>query len=102
MKTIKGIGNCCGCVSGTLTKQDEINSDTILFCTNFTPDMLIISKKVRGVIVVYGGVTSHGFILLKQIGIPCVCLLGNNSILLHKGLDCIVDSDSGQVIIYDK
>ncbi len=101
MKTIKGIGNGCGCVSGTLSKQGEINSNAILFCNNFTPDMLLISKKVRGVIVVYGGVASHGFILLKQIGIPCVCLLGNDSFFLHEGLHCIVDSVSGQVIIND-
>lgn len=59
------------CGAANKTSIDEYDEDVILVASDYTPSQIIgLSKKVRGLVSVKGGVTSHVSILARAKGIP--------------------------------
>ncbi|MFA6937550.1 MAG: phosphoenolpyruvate-utilizing N-terminal domain-containing protein, partial [Treponema sp.] len=64
-----------------------------------TSDTVILSKrKIAGLALTEGGVSSHVAILAKSYGIPAVVALGNITEQVHDGEQLIVDGKIGEVI----
>ena len=85
-------------VSGEALDQD---SDYILAVDEFLPSDLgkIDLQRLRGVVMGEGGRYSHGAILAKSLGIPCVVGLEQKLAKLPAGHETILDAERGKLVI---
>ena len=79
---------------------DKINEPVIILAEDLTPSDTVSfdNKKVKGIITVKGGKTSHSAILARTLNIPAV--VGFN--MINKILDgdtIIIDGSTGEVIV---
>ncbi|PIE24179.1 MAG: phosphoenolpyruvate--protein phosphotransferase [Planctomycetota bacterium] len=84
-------------------QQDLVgkDGDYVLAVDEFLPSDLgsIETEHVRGILMGEGGKYSHGAILAKSIGIPCLVGLGENLVKLPTGALVILDGDSGRLLV---
>ncbi len=75
--------------------------DFILAVDEFLPSDLgvIDTDHVRGILMGEGGRYSHGAILAKSLGIPCLVGLEQNLVKLPAGHVVILDGDRGRLIV---
>ena len=62
-----------------------------------TPDCLPLLQGVAGIITEQGGLTSHGAILARELGIPAVVSATGATTLLQTGEKLLLDGDKGEV-----
>ncbi|GAB4230792.1 MAG: phosphoenolpyruvate synthase [Elainellaceae cyanobacterium] len=77
--------------------QTGVPSNTVLVAAHITPDWLPWIKQAMGVITEQGGMTSHGAVLAREIGIPAVTGLINATSIIQTGEKLWVDGDRGEV-----
>ncbi|MBE9177426.1 phosphoenolpyruvate synthase [Oculatella sp. LEGE 06141] len=77
----------------TLPPPDRI----ILVAANITPDWLVWIERVAGIVTEQGGMTCHGAIVAREMGIPAVVGVANATRLLHSGDLVFVNGDRGLV-----
>lgn len=79
----------------------DSDEDYILAVDEFLPSDLgqIDTKKVRGIVMGEGGRYSHGAILAKSLGIPCVVGLEQELGKLPTGHPTILDAERGKLLV---
>ncbi|WP_149554477.1 phosphoenolpyruvate--protein phosphotransferase [Treponema pectinovorum] len=80
--------------------MDSIPDSCVIVATQINPsDTLILSKrKIAGLALTEGGVSSHVGILARNYGIPAVFALEEITSQIKTGETVVVDGDSGEVI----
>lgn len=74
-----------------------LSAQMILVAANFTPDWLPWLRQVAGVIAEEGGMTSHGAIVARELGIPAVVGVAGSTHKISTGDWLLLDGDRGQV-----
>ncbi|MBW4523001.1 MAG: hypothetical protein KME16_25470 [Scytolyngbya sp. HA4215-MV1] len=75
----------------------NIASGAILVLPFVTPDWLPLIKRSAGIITEQGGMTSHGAILARELGIPAIVGAVNATQLIRNGDRILLDSDRGEI-----
>ncbi|MBD2504837.1 putative PEP-binding protein [Anabaena azotica] len=103
---IKGVGAARGRVTAIAhvlnnpqQQPEHLPKDIILVVTEITPDWLPLLQKAVGVVTVQGGLTSHGAILARELGIPAVVNVADATILIPHGERLLIDGDRGEVYL---
>ncbi len=101
---IKGIAAARGCVSGRAyvivdveQKLENLPQGAILIAQAISPHWLPVLKQVAGIITEQGGLTSHGAILARELGIPAVVNVVHATVLFQTGEHLFLDGDKGEV-----
>lgn len=101
---IKGLAAAIGQVSGDVlrvTDQEPLpNSlppNCILVTTSITPDWLPLLKQAVGLVAEQGGMTSHGAIIARELGIPAVVGAARATQILHTGQWVFLDGNRGEI-----
>jgi len=74
----------------------DLGPNYVLVCTSTDPGWTPLFVNARGVIVERGGMLSHGAIVARDFGIPCVAL-ANATKLIPNGAEIRVDGNRGHV-----
>jgi len=79
----------------------ELQEGTILAAEDLTPTDTsnMDLNNIEGLIIKYGGLTSHAVIVAKNLGIPCVIGLNDNFTRLKNGQKVLINGENGEVII---
>ena len=77
----------------------QANERVILAAAELTPAVVtyLARERVLGVVAETGGRFSHGAVLARSLGLPCVVGLGNLLARLEQGMTLAVDGDRGTV-----
>jgi pyruvate,water dikinase len=101
---IKGIGASGGSVTAKATvitdahqKPEQVHKGVILVAQKITPDWLPLLQDVAGIITVQGGLTSHGAILARELGIPAVVSATDATSVIQNGEGLLVDGNRGEI-----
>lgn len=101
---LTGIGVSSGVVEGTarvISSPDDsagLEPGEILVCRTTDPSWATYFLVADGVVIDVGGPLSHGAIVAREMGIPCVINVGCGTRVLKSGDRIRVDGDSGEVI----
>lgn len=102
---IKALGVSPGVAQGralVLTRADEVedvDEDHILVCHVTDPSWAALFYTVAACVIDIGGPMSHGAILARELGLPCVIGTGNGTHRLRTGDLIRVDGGAGTVQI---
>ena len=79
----------------------ELKEGTILAAEDLTPTDTsnMDFNNIEGLIIKYGGPTSHAVIVAKNLGIPCVIGLNDNFTRLKNGQKVLINGQNGEVVI---
>ncbi|NET09148.1 MAG: hypothetical protein F6K16_31485 [Symploca sp. SIO2B6] len=77
--------------------SDECPSHAILVAKTITPTWANAIRTAKGVISAEGGLTSHGAILARELGIPAVVGVTNALTYLETGDWVVLDGDRGTI-----
>ncbi|ALF53240.1 phosphoenolpyruvate synthase [Nostoc piscinale CENA21] len=103
LKLIKGLGAATGKVTASayvinsLEKPEQIPEGVVLVVPTIAPDWLAVMQKVAAIVTVQGGLTSHGAILSRELGIPAVVSAKDATVLIQTGEKLLVDGDRGEI-----
>ncbi|MFM7407404.1 MAG: putative PEP-binding protein [Cuspidothrix sp.] len=78
-------------------KPTEVPQGVILVAPVITPDWLPLLQNIVGIITEQGGLTSHGAILARELGIPAVVSATGATMILQAGEKLLLDGDRGEV-----
>ncbi|WP_223374376.1 PEP-utilizing enzyme [Gordonia bronchialis] len=79
--------------------ETELDDGDILVCETTDPSWVSLFMVAGGVVTDFGGLLSHGPIVAREIGIPCVCGTESGSRQIRDGQMLRVDGNSGQVTV---
>jgi phosphohistidine swiveling domain-containing protein len=79
----------------------ELDEGDILVCETTDPSWVALFLVAGGVVTDYGGLLSHGPIVARELGIPCVCGTEVGSRRIRDGQLIRVDGDAGLVEILE-
>ncbi len=79
----------------------DVNKGEIVFADDISPTAMVklSQKKIGGIVMEKGGLTSHAVILSQSLGIPCVINAHWDRYNIVRGNQAIIDGSTGQVII---
>jgi pyruvate,water dikinase len=77
----------------------ELDEGDILVCETTDPSWVTLFLVAGAVVTDYGGLLSHGPIVARELGIPCVCGTEIGSRRIRDGQLVRVDGDAGRVEI---
>lgn len=75
----------------------ELDDGDILVCETTDPSWVSLFLVAGGVVTDHGGLLSHGPIVARELGIPCVCGTGTGSHRIQDGQLLRLDGDAGTV-----
>jgi len=75
----------------------ELDDGDILVCETTDPSWVSLFLVAGGVVTDHGGMLSHGPIVARELGIPCVCGTENGSYRIQDGQQIRLDGDKGTV-----
>lgn len=75
----------------------DLDDGDILVCETTDPSWVSLFLGAAGVVTDFGGMLSHGPIVARELGLPCVCGTENGSRLIRDGQLIRVDGDHGVV-----
>lgn len=106
-QSIAGVAASGGVVEGRARvvrdpAETELDDGDILVCETTDPSWVSLFLVAGGVVTDHGGLLSHGPIVAREIGIPCVCGTENGSYRIADGQQIRVDGDRGTVEILDQ
>lgn len=87
-------------VDKDLDKMAKIKPGEAMVGERFTPDHDIYLKKAAAVITDTGGILSHGPIVAREWGIPCVTGTMDGTTVLKDGQKVVVDGVEGGIYEY--
>ncbi|NKQ54185.1 phosphoenolpyruvate carboxykinase [Amycolatopsis sp. K13G38] len=101
---IKGVAASSGQVEGRARvvrdpATTELDDGDILVCETTDPSWVSLFLVAGGVVTDFGGMLSHGPIVAREMGIPCVCGTEDGSWRIPDGAWIRVDGDAGTVEI---
>lgn len=81
--------------------MDLPDGEWILTATDLSPSdtVLLDVNKVKGIVIVFGGPTSHTAILARTLGIPAIVAAGESVVHVENGSTMIVDGDGATVYV---
>jgi pyruvate,water dikinase len=100
---VKGLGVSAGVAQGlarvVLSRDgsEGLEPGEILVCHTTDPSWASYFFVAAGVVIDVGGPMSHGAIVARELGIPCVINAGNATRELQTGQWIRIDGDSGRV-----
>jgi pyruvate,water dikinase len=77
--------------------ETELDDGDILVCETTDPSWVSLFMVAGGVVTDHGGLLSHGPIVARELGIPCVCGTETGSYRITDGMQLRVDGDRGTV-----
>lgn len=102
----QGVALASGKSKGTayiLTETQPIPSqlpeNTVLVVPAITWDYLPLLKQTVAIVAETGGMTSHGAIVARELGIPAVCGIVNATMQIKTGESIFVDGNYGEVYV---
>lgn len=105
-KTWQGMAGASGKVTAPVHVINNVNekirefaAGSILVAPAITPDWIPWISIASGVISEQGGMTSHGAILARELGIPAVIGIPDITKMLHTGDLVLLDGDQGMVCL---
>ena len=69
----------------------------ILVASSIAPDWLPLLKQAVGIVTERGGMTSHGAIVARELGIPAVVNVPDITKLIETGESLVLDGDKGEI-----
>ncbi len=101
---VKGLAASSGVVTGRArVVRDpgtaEFDDGDILVCENTDPGWISLFMVAAAVVTDQGGMLSHGPIVARELGLPCVCGTEDGSRRIADGQMVRVDGDAGLVAI---
>ncbi|MEP6493895.1 MAG: PEP/pyruvate-binding domain-containing protein [bacterium] len=100
---LKGTSACGGRVTGRaavlrdVTEASRIEPGDVLVTKQTDPGWGPVFFLISGLVIERGGMLSHGAIIAREFGIPCVVGVRNAMSAIPAGSKVTVDGDSGQV-----
>lgn len=84
------------------TLADLPDGEWIITATDLSPSdtVLLDEKKVKGLITIFGGPTSHTAILARTLGIPAIVAAGEAVSHVQNGSTMILDGDAAMVYVH--
>ncbi|MCZ7526753.1 MAG: PEP-utilizing enzyme [Acidimicrobiia bacterium] len=103
---VTGIGASPGVVEGRVRVVTDVDScwveeGEILVCETTNPSWASLFLLAAGVVIDVGGVLSHGAIVAREMGIPCVINTVDGTRRLHTGDLVRVDGSTGSVEVIE-
>jgi pyruvate,water dikinase len=104
---VSGVAAAHGVVEGrarVLASADEVDDlepDEILVCRTTDPSWASAFHLVSGAVIDIGSTSSHGAIVAREMGLPCVIGTGNGTALLRTGDLIRVDGGKGLVTVLE-
>lgn len=102
--TIRGLGASSGraiakalLLTGRIEHPEQLPPGRILVAPSITPDWLPLLQRAAGVIAEQGGMTSHGAIIARELGIPAVVGVRGATDAIKTGDFVMIDGDLGEV-----
>ena len=104
--TLRGQGVSAGVVEGPARVLENatgtVEPGDILVCPFTDPGWTPLLVVVAGVVLDVGGSMSHGAIIARELGIPCVLGTGDGTATIRTGDRLRVDGNNGVVEILDR
>ena len=99
---ISGVAASAGVVEGRARvvrdpATTELSDGDILVCETTDPSWVSLFMVAAGVVTDFGGMLSHGPIVARELGLPCVCGTENGSQRIRDGQRIRVDGSRGAV-----
>jgi len=107
-RTLRGVGACGGRVAGravVLRDASEagcLGGEDILVTRQTDPGWASVFFLIKGLVIERGGMLSHGAIVAREFGIPCVVGVPQATRELFQAGQIEVDGDRGEVHVLDK
>ncbi len=104
VSSLKGVAASPGVVTGRARvvhdpSTTELDEGDILVCETTDPSWVALFLVAAAVVTDHGGMLSHGPIVARELGIPCVCGTEIGSRRIRDGQMIRVDGDAGVVEI---
>jgi pyruvate,water dikinase len=100
---LRGIASAPGTVTGTarvlLDPFDEFEAGDILFARTVDPGWAPVLACAGAVVLDIGGVLSHGAVVARELGIPCVVNVKVGTERAVSGTTVTVDGSAGEVLL---
>jgi pyruvate,water dikinase len=101
---VSGLAASSGAVTGRARvvrdpSTAEFDDGDVLVCENTDPGWISLFMVAAAVVTDQGGMLSHGPIVARELGLPCVCGTGDGSRRIGDGQTVRVDGDAGTVEI---
>lgn len=104
LTAIKGLAAAGGRVMATAQVMlgESKNLETmlpgrILVASSIAPDWLPLLKQAVAIVTEKGGMTSHGAIVARELGIPAIVNVAGATKLIQTGESLVVDGDRGEI-----
>ncbi|NJL36703.1 MAG: phosphoenolpyruvate synthase [Leptolyngbyaceae cyanobacterium SM1_4_3] len=101
---VKGIGAASGQIFGkawvvpdSIQSAVDVPVGAVWIASQMTPDWIFELKQAVGIVTEQGGMTSHGAIVARELGIPAVVGAANVTQLIQAGEMLFLDGDRGEV-----
>ena len=107
-RTLRGVGACGGrAVGRAVVLQDaseagRLGAQDILITRQTDPGWASVFFLIKGLVIERGGMLSHGAIVAREFGIPCVVGVQHATRELFQAGQIEVDGDQGEVHVLDK
>ena len=101
--TLHGVSACGGLVTGRaivlrdVTEAARLQPGDILVTKQTDPGWAPVFFLISGLVIERGGMLSHGAIIAREFGIPCVVGVANAMSVIPTGATITVDGDAGRV-----
>lgn len=104
---VAGIAVSSGVVEGLVRlilnlEEDDIEPGEILVCETTDPSWASWFLVASALVIDVGGVMSHGAIVAREMGVPCVINTRNGTRRLRTGDRVRVDGDAGTVTVLER
>jgi pyruvate,water dikinase len=107
-RTLRGVGACggravgCAVVLRDASEAGRLAADDILITRQTDPGWASVFFLIKGLVIERGGMLSHGAIVAREFGIPCVVGVQHATRELVQAGQIEVDGDQGEVHVLDK
>ena len=107
-RTLHGVGACGGRVAGRAvvlsdaSEAGKLAEGDILVTRQTDPGWASVFFLIKGLVIERGGMLSHGAIVAREFGIPCVVGVPHATRELFRAGQIEVDGDQGKVHVVDK
>jgi pyruvate,water dikinase len=104
---LSGIGACGGQVTGRaiilqeVTESRRLCAGDVLITRQTDPGWGPVFFLIRGLVLERGGMLSHGAIIAREYGIPCVVGVPDATRRIPEGKTVFIDGDCGHVRLMD-
>src|SRR6185295_19053327 len=107
-RTLQGVGACGGRVVGRAvvlrdaSEAGKLAAEDILVTRQTDPGWASVFFLIKGLVIERGGMLSHGAIVAREFGIPCVVGVQHATRELLRAGQIEVNGDQGKVHVLDK